>query len=233
MSTEAERRYKREWARRARKDPIAMARMRVNKARYNAKHKEKVRAGSRAWKKKNKSRVSRYRKAYYLSHKVESAAYSRALREKDPEAFKRRKVEIDRRYRKKNAVALKAKRSTQSAKQIKNRRERLRCFADVPYRLGKRLRFLLWQALKAQGVKKIYSIDRLVGCTLLELKAHIEKQFKTGMSWRKRNFHIDHMKPCAAFDLSDPKQQKICFHYTNLQPLWPKDNISKGSRWMG
>ena len=51
------------------------------------------------------------------------------------------------------------------------------------------------------------------------------------MSWDKINLiHIDHIIPCSSFDLSDPKQQKICFHYTNLQPLWAVDNLKKGAR---
>jgi hypothetical protein len=41
-------------------------------------------------------------------------------------------------------------------------------------------------------------------------------------------WHVDHIRPCASFDLTNPKQQQICFHYTNLQPLWAIDNIKKG-----
>lgn len=43
--------------------------------------------------------------------------------------------------------------------------------------------------------------------------------------------HIDHIKPCTSFDLADPEQQKACFHYTNLQPLWAVDNLKKGEKW--
>jgi hypothetical protein len=43
-------------------------------------------------------------------------------------------------------------------------------------------------------------------------------------------WHIDHITPCTAFDLTDPEQQKKCFHYTNLQPLWASDNIRKGNK---
>lgn len=87
---------------------------------------------------------------------------------------------------------------------------------------------------KARG----YSVSsgfilELCGISLAGLREHIAKQFKPGMSWANYGFdtwHIDHIRPCASFDLRDPEQQKKCFHYTNLQPLWAKDNLHKGSR---
>ena len=54
------------------------------------------------------------------------------------------------------------------------------------------------------------------------------------MNWENYGvWHIDHIIPCARFDLSDPGQQKICFHYTNLQPMWGEDNLKKGARLNG
>lgn len=64
------------------------------------------------------------------------------------------------------------------------------------------------------------------------LKKHLEKQFQNGMTWKnhtKDGWHIDHIIPCSFFDLSDPEQQKECFNYKNLQPLWAEDNLSKGN----
>jgi len=46
-------------------------------------------------------------------------------------------------------------------------------------------------------------------------------------------WHIDHIRPCSSFDLSDEEQQRACFHHSNLQPLWVKDNLEKGSKWEG
>lgn len=75
----------------------------------------------------------------------------------------------------------------------------------------------------------------LLGCSLDVLKSHLEKQFQPGMAWDTRGgktgWQIDHIRPCASFDLTDPAQQRECFHYTNLQPLWAKDNLSKGDSY--
>ena len=73
----------------------------------------------------------------------------------------------------------------------------------------------------------------LLGCSPQELKEWIENKFIEGMSWDKlgvHGIHIDHVIPCASFDLSIEENVRKCFHYTNLQPLWAKDNLSKGSR---
>lgn len=62
----------------------------------------------------------------------------------------------------------------------------------------------------------------------------MQLQFKDGMNWGNYNYngwHIDHIKPCALFDLSKEEEQKKCFHYTNLQPLWGIDNLKKGDRY--
>jgi len=69
---------------------------------------------------------------------------------------------------------------------------------------------------------------KLVGCTSEDIRSWIENQFKPGMTWE--NIELDHMMPCASFDLTDTEQQKQCFHYTNLQPLFKHDNQSKSSK---
>jgi hypothetical protein len=54
------------------------------------------------------------------------------------------------------------------------------------------------------------------------------------MTWENHGrygWHIDHIRPCASFDLADPEQQRKCFHYTNLQPLWASENMRKGDKW--
>ena len=69
----------------------------------------------------------------------------------------------------------------------------------------------------------------LIGSSVPFVRKWIESQFVDGMSWDNHGeWHIDHIRPCASFDLSDPEQQKECFNYKNLQPLWAEDNLRKG-----
>jgi hypothetical protein len=81
---------------------------------------------------------------------------------------------------------------------------------------------------------KSESTLKLLGCSLDFLKGHLQSQFTRGMNWNKvlsGKIHIDHIKPCSSFDLTKPNEQKICFHFSNLRPLWAADNLSKGDSY--
>lgn len=100
---------------------------------------------------------------------------------------------------------------------------------DPNYRIGNRLRSRLWHAVEQCGGAKSAKTMELVGCTIPELRQHLESLFTDGMSWENiGKWHIDHKMPCAMFDLSKPEEQRKCFLWSNLQPLWEKDNLSKG-----
>jgi len=83
--------------------------------------------------------------------------------------------------------------------------------------------------LKNHKASKSDLTFNLLSCNISFFIEHIESKFTQGMTWKNhgdKGWHLDHIKPCASFDLSDPEQQKICFHYTNLQPLWATRNIA-------
>jgi hypothetical protein len=89
-------------------------------------------------------------------------------------------------------------------------------------------------ALKEQNLTKRNTTNELIGCTIPELKKYLEKKFQKGMTWKNQGrygWHIDHIKPCSLFDLSIESEQKKCFHFSNLQPLWAKDNIIKSNKY--
>lgn len=76
------------------------------------------------------------------------------------------------------------------------------------------------------------SSSELLGCDVDYLMKHLENMFKPGMSWDNYGkWHVDHIKPCVAFDLQDKSQLFECFNYKNLQPLWAYDNRSKGGKY--
>jgi hypothetical protein len=105
--------------------------------------------------------------------------------------------------------------------------------SDDQFRLAENMRRRLNHAVAGLGVKSASAIE-LVGCTLVEFRAYIESQWKPGMSWDNwtvDGWHVDHIRPLASFDLADPAQQKAAFHYTNCQPLWAAENLSKNAKW--
>lgn len=111
--------------------------------------------------------------------------------------------------------------------------ERERRVNDIGFRLKAIIRNKIRQSIR-DGRSYGHSID-LLGCSIEEVRKHIERQFKPGMSWDNwgvHGWHIDHIIPLAYFDFTDHEQQKRAFHYTNLQPLWAKDNMIKKARIM-
>lgn len=93
------------------------------------------------------------------------------------------------------------------------------------------LRSRLVQALK--GIAKSTTTLNLLGCSIEELRTHLEKQFSEGMSWDnygRNGWHVDHIKPLSSFDLLESEQQFKACHYSNLQPLWAEDNLRKSNK---
>jgi hypothetical protein len=96
------------------------------------------------------------------------------------------------------------------------------------------LRHQLKDAVKS-GYAKPHLLD-LLGCTIDEFHAYIESLWTEGMSWDNCGYwgwHFDHIVPCASFNRDNLDDIKKCFHYTNYQPLWREDNLSKGAKYNG
>ena len=106
---------------------------------------------------------------------------------------------------------------------------------DIQFRVATKLRNNLSGALSRRNNSKTSSTFDLLGCTINEFINYMEDLFAPGMTWDNHglySWHIDHIKPCAAFNLTRKEEQKQCFHYTNLQPLWAKDNRRKGAQFI-
>ena len=128
--------------------------------------------------------------------------------------------------------ALQAKRKYRQSEKGK---ETHRCYAMRRYetcygRIISNVSCRVRRALKAQGQKKEQQSLQYIGCSVSHLRKHIEDQFLPGMSWEgRRAWHMDHIIPLASFDLSIEEERHRAFHYTNIQPLFAKDNLAKSS----
>lgn len=102
-------------------------------------------------------------------------------------------------------------------------------YQNTNFRLSSVLRHRIYLALK--GICKSNKTSILLGCSIDQLKQHLKSKFQQGMTWENYGeWHIDHIRPCASFDLSKLEEQKKCFHFSNLQPLLAKDNLAKGDK---
>lgn len=136
----------------------------------------------------------------------------------------------------KEKVALKNKLWSQSNKSYIALREKNRRHKDINYRLIGNLRKRLNHALNKN--QKTGSAINELGCSIDELKQHLQSQFEPWMNWEnygkydsiRKTWNIDHVVPLANFDLTQSDQLSLASHYTNLQPMLAKDNFSKGSR---
>lgn len=112
-------------------------------------------------------------------------------------------------------------------------------YTDIQLRWRSLLTGRVYMALRKHGARKVFSTEELIGCSREELRLWIESQFQPGMNWQnhgragKGKWHIDHIRPCVSFDLTNPDQQRECFHWSNLRPLWSIQNCRKNDRWNG
>ena len=100
---------------------------------------------------------------------------------------------------------------------------------SIEQRLAVSLRTRLNKAISIES--KTGSAVGDLGCSIAELKVYLEAKFLPGMTWENRGlkgWHIDHIVPLSAFNLTNPEEFKKACHYTNLQPMWWDENIRKG-----
>ncbi len=196
---------------------------------YRENNKEKKSAADKSYVERNKDKVLQNKKDYYKKN-VEAFRQYGIEKRKNPE-YKAAKAIKDREYRiaNKEKIAENKKKHYKlfGLEQAKKWQESKK--NDIGHVTKKRLRGRIYVALK-RGVKSESTMD-LLGCTVDFFKDYFQSLFTEGMTWQKYmdgEIVIDHIKPCKLFDLSIPEQQKECFNYKNLQPLWELDNLKKG-----
>jgi hypothetical protein len=146
------------------------------------------------------------------------------------------KKEQDRKYREKHrgelAIYIKKWSQENNYEKTSKRKEYKRKYCQLPnVKIKRNLSNRIYRAIIWAGGKKQLECKKYLGCTIEFLKEYIESLFMKGMTWDNYGeWHLDHIRPCASFDLTAPVQQAKCFHWSNLQPLWAHDNISKGAK---
>ena len=191
----------------------------------------------------------------YLSEEEEIKAKKNARRKaylkvkNDPE-YKKKNAKIQKEWRIKNDKKYKAWRKnltksnpryqelkniwrrTEAAKLKKNLQRKNRKKIDIGFKILENARTRLYTSFKRAIVKKDIKTMDLIGTSMFNLIRHLEKKFKPGMTLENYGeWHIDHIKPIAKFDLKNENELKKCFHYTNLQPLWAKENLVKSDKY--
>lgn len=165
---------------------------------YYLKNKEVIKKQKTIYRNNNSAKIA----DYYKQNPEKTKLKQQRFKQLNPDYF--RKYELERRHK------------------------------DIDFKILKRTRTRIYSALK--GYRKSRTTLELLGCSIDELKSHLKSKFyknpKTSenMSWGnygQYGWHIDHIIPLTYFDLKDPEQLKKACHYTNLQPLWWFENISK------
>lgn len=230
MTIEEIKEYKKNWAKEKRKDPEWKAKQNANRKISRVRYKDIELEKNRKWKASNKERVKEYRKQYWKKNQEQEKENFAKWKSENEDYYKEIKSQCDKNYRLNNKEKIKEQK--ENYKLIRNEQQRDRYYSDINYNISKKLRASFRQAFELQGKVKKERVLKYLGCSLDELKIHLEKQFTIGMNWEnKGEWHIDHIKPVSLFDHSNEEQIKECWNYKNLQPLWETDNCKKSNKY--
>lgn len=182
-----------------------MGKVRAKGRRYYARHKHQRSLYHKRWREMNKESVLVKGRAYAQSHRSQARKRHTKWRCQNREHV--------RQY---------------ARNQIKRKR------LDLRFALRDRLRSRLNDALHHRRQSHSKAIT-LLGCSIADFIIYIESKFEPGMTWEnwgkgEDKWNLDHIVPCAIFDLSKPEHQLRCFHFSNYQPLWQPENTRKGAR---
>lgn len=199
---------------------------------WRRKNADRARLRERRWYAKNRLKLQRRKRAWRHARREHCAKQQRAYRLKRPEYFRTRSLGYY--YKNRDRQLARARRVNSTPRgRIRNADYARRRYKTNPHaRFRALIARQVHKKLESQRAIKSAKLCKLLGTTIAGLRAHLESLFKPGMSWaNKGQWHIDHVKPCALFDLRDPLQQMECFNYKNLQPLWAQDNLTKGKKY--
>jgi hypothetical protein len=156
-------------------------------------------------------------KRYKRNNREHVSEYNKKYKQENPQN------EYNAEYFQKNKKELQEKRRPYFADRRKN---------DPQYKLRMTLKNRIQKAVKIAGTGKSNKTKELLGCSVPFMKDWLSHQFRDGMTLENHGsvWHIDHVKPCASFNLLDENEQRECFNWSNLQPLLCDENLSKNDK---
>ena len=214
-------------------DPIYHAHERKIQKQWRENNTEKVKQFSKKAQSKESYKIKR-RAWYkvYMSNPIihnKRKLWEKKWRKQDHVKEKKKLYKLNN----KEYISIKNKAYSQR-EEVKNRtreRTRYRLKNDPIFRLKSSVRTRIYLYVKRGLAKKTLPTSILIGCSWEFLKNHLEKQFKPNMSWANYGkWHIDHYRPMASFNLLKEKELLKCCNFSNLQPLWAFENLSKGAK---
>ncbi len=189
----------------------------------------------------NKEKIQKKAKARNFKNKEKNSIYNKKHHELNKEEINKRQQKYYQDNKEKELQRSKKYREIPKNKERQNKlhtiytRERRR--NDSNYKLLCNLRNRMCDTI-SKGQKSLSTMS-LTGCEIDYLMYHLQSQFTEGMTWGnygrgwngKKEWQIDHIKPCSKFDMSKKSEQLKCFNFKNLQPLWAEENLKKKDKF--
>ena len=225
-------------------DEIKREKRRKVDKKYSERNKEKISEYGKKYREENKESIKTRKKLFYQNNRELLIERQReydlkiSLSEIDKElkVLRMKEYYIINKARNKEKISEHGKKYREANKEAIAKRKKLwqqnKQKNNINFRVLSSCRSRLHQAVKGK-LKSVATLE-LIGCSVEYLKQHIESQFTDGMNWDNWGYygwHIDHRIPCSSFDFAKEEDQRECFNYKNLQPLWAKDNLIKGSKY--
>lgn len=207
--------------------------VKIRARNYYLLNKEDIIVKAREYRKNNKDKIKQIQKEYRIKNLNRLTKYLKRYRTMNKDKI----AEQNNKYRKDNRTKIIERQRNRRINNIEAFRAYMRnwfrnaYYTRPVYKIELNLRSRIYQLLK--GKQKSDATLKLLGCSVNAFRVYFESKFKNGMTWNlfmQGKIHIDHIKPCSSFNLEKVSEQQECFHWTNLQPLWAKDNLEKGAK---
>ena len=218
--------------------------VKVHSKQYRKEHQDRDRLTNKSWRQANSQKMTEYVKQYNEQHYFKNKEKVLGQKKQYHGENKEKILDQKKHYYKENKEKVNAKNKNRYCETMNDpvkKEKRLKCIREYEHKvvkintemmIRKRLRGRITAAIKKNA--KTGSAVQDLGCSIAELKIYIESKFQPGMTWEgwsSRGGHLDHIRPLSSFNLQNPEEFKQAVHYTNLQPLWARDNLIKSDKW--